>query len=68
MPAVIEDGKDQISERVVIYRVPPGPYNDPENTRRVRIQLDGIVAEAMEAGASLYFWRNGHFGHLVISE
>ncbi len=67
-PTVIEDDKDESSARVVIYRVPPGRYEEPENTRRVRIRRDGIVVEAMEAGASLYFWRGGRFEQLIISE
>lgn len=66
--SVIDDGKDELSERVVIYRVPPGTYKEPENTRRVQIKLDGVVVEAMEAGATLYLWRNGRFDHMVISE
>jgi hypothetical protein len=67
-PRVIEDEHDQNSKRVVIYRVSPGLYKDPENARRVRIERDGIVVEAMEAGASLYFWRKGRLEHLIISE
>ena len=67
-PTVIEEAKDHSSARVVIYRVPPGLYKDPENTRRVRIRLDGIQVEEMEAAASLYFWRNGYFHYLLTSE
>jgi hypothetical protein len=66
--SVIDDGKGEISGRVVIYRAPPGVYEAVESTRRVQIKLDGIVVEAMEAGATLYFWRTGHFEHIIISE
>lgn len=65
---VIEESKDQLSTRIVIYRVPPGLYKDPENTRKVRITLDGIQVEEMEAGSSVYFWRNGRFENLLTSE
>lgn len=67
-PTIVEDEKDQNSERVVIYRTAPGLYKDPENRRRVRIKRDGIVVEEMEAGASLHFWRSGRFEELITSE
>jgi hypothetical protein len=67
-PRIVEDDKDQSSERVVLYPTPPGLYKDPENTRRVRIPRDGIVLEEMEAGGTLYFWRSSRFERLIISE
>jgi hypothetical protein len=67
-PKIVEYEKDENSERVVLYPTPPGLYKDPENTRRARIPSDGIVIEEMEAGATLYFWRNNRFERLIISE
>jgi hypothetical protein len=66
-PIVVERVKDQSPAAVVIFRVPPGVYRDPDRTRRVRIVLDGIEVVRMEASGTLYFWRRDHFEDLITS-
>jgi hypothetical protein len=52
----------------VVSRVPPGAYSDPEGGSSVRLRLDGVLLEALEVGSTLYYWRNGRFHSLVLSE
>jgi hypothetical protein len=67
-PMVVEDVKDQDSSNVVIYRVPPGVYREPEETTGIQIKLDGIQVEKMEVGTMVYFWKNHRFEKIITSE
>jgi hypothetical protein len=67
-PIVVEDNTTQGAADLAIFQLPPGIYTDPDRTRRVRIQLDGLQVERMEVSTTLYFWRSGHFEHLVTSD
>jgi len=61
----------QTDERVppyVIFSVPPGEYTDAFETESVRIRLDGIQVEQMEAGAMLFYWRDGQYRTLILAE
>jgi hypothetical protein len=67
-PIVIEANTTQSAADLAIFQLPPGVYSDPDRTRRVRIELDGLQVERMEVSTTLYFWRSGHFEHLVTSD
>ena len=61
----------QTDERVppyVIYSVPPEEYTDAFETESVRLRLDGIQVEQMEAGAMLFYWREGQYRSIILSE
>jgi hypothetical protein len=61
----------QTDERVppyVIYAVPPEEYTDAFETESVRLRLDGIQVEQMEAGAMLFYWRDGQYKSLILAE
>jgi hypothetical protein len=49
---------------LVISKVAAGKYGDPQ----VLIDLDGIMYEAMEQASSLYYWKNGRYQVLSISD
>ncbi len=49
---------------LVISKVAEGEYGDP----KVVIDLDGVLYEAMEKASSLYYWKNGHYHVLSISD
>ena len=61
----------QIDERVppyVIYSVPPEEYTDAFETESVRLRLDGIQVEQMEAGAMLFYWKEGQYRSMILAE
>ena len=61
----------QTGERVppyVIYSAPPEEYTDAFETESVRLRLDGIQVEQMEAGAMLFYWREGQYRSIILSE
>jgi len=49
---------------LVISRVAVGEYGDP----KVVTDLDGVLYEAMEKASSLYYWKNGRYQGLSISD
>ena len=62
---------DQANEPVnpqIVYTVPPGKYSDQSGTEAVELVLDGIQVEEMEKGAALFFWRDGQYRRLQVSE
>jgi hypothetical protein len=65
---LLEEVKQGSSGFPVIIAVPPGEYSDPEEETRVRLNLDGILAERLEVGAILYYWKEGRFQELIVSE
>ena len=52
----------------VIYTVPPEEYTDAFETESVRLKLDGLQVEQMEAGAMLFYWREGQYRNLILAE
>ncbi len=61
----------QTDERVppyVIYVVPPEEYTDAFETESVRLKLDGLQIEQMEAGAMLFYWKEGRYRSLIVAE
>lgn len=61
----------QTDERVppyVIYVVPPEEYTDAFETESVKLRLDGLQVEQMEAGAVLFYWKDGQYKSLIVAE
>ncbi|MSQ77265.1 MAG: hypothetical protein EXR97_02260 [Nitrospiraceae bacterium] len=61
----------QTDERVppyVIYAVPPEEYTDAFETESVKLRLDGLQVEQMESGAMLFYWKEGQYRSLILSE
>lgn len=52
----------------VIYVVPPEEYTDAFETESVKLRLDGIEVEQMEAGAVLFYWKDGQYKSLILAE
>ena len=50
----------------VISRLPRGTYSDAQRTRSVVTSLDGILLEAIEKGATMYYWAGGAFRSLEV--
>lgn len=51
-----------------VSTVPPGKYTDSQQTEKVQLNLDGILFEVFQKGSGLYYWRNGRYRQLVMSE
>lgn len=51
----------------VLKRVGPATYTGVEG-KQVAISLDGIMLEQLESGSVLYYWHNGKFRSLLLSE
>jgi hypothetical protein len=49
---------------LVISKIAAGRYGDPQ----VLIDLDGVLYEAMEKASSLYYWKNGQYHGLSVSD
>ena len=64
---VIDQANEPVNPQIV-YTVPPGKYSDQSGTETVELALDGIQVEEMEKGASLFFWRDGQYRRLQVSE
>ncbi len=67
-PKILESWRKPLTSDVVINRVPPGEYSDPEDDQRVRLTLDSIHFEQMEVGGALFFWRGGRYRKLIVSD
>lgn len=65
---LLERYDQPIPSDVVIYRVAPGKYFQPEGSGDISIDLDGIVFESMESGAFLYHWKDARYKRALISE
>jgi hypothetical protein len=60
------DAKDY--HGVVVSTTPPGQYSDYEDARiSVTTKLDGVLLEAIEAGATLYYWSAGRYKSVRVS-
>ena len=60
----------QVREFVYCFvpKATPGKYSDLENNKSIQLKLDGIQVEWMEKGAVLYFWSEGRYRKIVVSD
>jgi hypothetical protein len=65
---VVLERWDKLEPTLVVFRVPPGKYWDAERIQSVETELDGIILETPEVGATLYYWHRGRFKKLIVSE
>jgi hypothetical protein len=52
----------------VVEKLPPGNYSSIDQSARIRARFPVIQYEAIEAGAIIYYWRNGRYNSLATSE
>jgi hypothetical protein len=52
----------------VIYRVAPGKYSDVGQTQSVQLSLDGLMMRQLDVGTTLFYWKDGHYRRLIISD
>jgi hypothetical protein len=60
------EGKDQFAP--VIYKVPPGKYVGFDDTKSVRLKLDGINVEWIEKSSYIYYWWGGRYHRIWTSD
>lgn len=65
---LLDHADGQTYSGLVISKTEPGKYNNLESAKSVRIKLDGLYVEWMEKGAVLYFWSEGRFHKIVVSD
>jgi len=65
---LLDHAEGQTYSGLVISKAAPGKYSDWENTKSIRLRLDGIQVEWMEKGAVLYFWSEGRYRKLRVSD
>ena len=58
---LLDHADGQTCSGLVISKAPPGKYSDWENTKSIRLKLDGIQVEWMEKGALVYFWLESRY-------
>ncbi len=51
-----------------ISTVPPGRYEEAIGPKNVQTNLDAIFFETFEKGAAVYYWKNGRYHELIVSE
>lgn len=65
---LLDHAEGQTCSCLVISKTEPGKYSDWENTKSIRLKLDGIQVEWMEKGAVLYFWSEGRYHKIQTSD
>jgi hypothetical protein len=65
---LLDHAETQTYSGLVISKAVPGKYSDLENNKSIQIKLDGIYVEWMEKGAVLYFWSEGRYRKIVVSD
>ncbi len=65
---LLDHAEGQTYSGLVISKATPGKYSDWENTKSIRLKLDGIQVEWMEKGAVLYFWSEGRYRKIRVSD
>jgi hypothetical protein len=53
---------------LVIWKAKPGTFSDLESRKKIQTKLDGVVVEWIEKAAVLYYWSDGHYQRLSISD
>lgn len=68
-PTLITLSPPELVARLSIVRsLPSGHYADVEEGGEINTRYPVIVYEALEAGALLYYWDNGHFSSIVMED
>ncbi len=62
------DKEREVAFTTAIWKMPPGQYSNWDDTERVRITLDGIVNEQIEAWSIMYYWRRGDWHQIRLSD
>ena len=65
---LLDHAEGQTYSGLVLSKAAPGKYSDWENEKSIQLKLDGIQVEWMEKGAVLYFWSEGRYRKLQISD
>ena len=65
---LLDHAEGQTYSGLVISKAAPGKYSDLENNKSIQLKLDGIQVEWMEKGAVLYFWSEGRYRKIVVSD
>lgn len=66
--ARVLDPPSEVARPLVISRLPPGKYSSAEGDTIAAAKFDVIQEEAIEAGATVFYWKNGEFHRIVVSE
>jgi hypothetical protein len=65
---LLDHADGQTYSGLLISKATPGKYSDLENNKSIQLKLDGILIEWMEKGAVLYFWSEGRYRKIVVSD
>lgn len=65
---MLDSGKNVGALSLVISKVPPGTYSGFENTRKIRLSLEGLNVEWLEKSSTLYYWSNGRYRSIATSD
>lgn len=65
---LLDHAEGQTYSGLVISKAAPGKYSDLENNKSIQLKLNGIQVEWMEKGAVLYFWSEGRYRKIVVSD
>ncbi len=65
---LLDHAETQTYSGLVISKAAPGKYSDLENNKSIQIKLAGIYVEWLEKGALLYFWSEGRYRKIVVSD
>jgi hypothetical protein len=60
------EGKDKFAP--VISKVPPGKYVGFDDTKSVRLKLDGVNVEWIEKSSLIYYWLGGRYHQIWTSD
>jgi hypothetical protein len=65
---LLDQAETQTYSGLVISKAEPGKYKDWEGNRSIQIRLDALYVEWMEKGAVLYFWSEGRYRKIQVSD
>lgn len=65
---LLDHAEGQTYSGLVISKVTPGKYSDSEKNKSIQLKLDGIQVEWMEKGAVVYFWSEGRYSKIQVSD
>ena len=66
--ATLLDQGESTTSGLVISKMPPGKYSDFEQTKSLRLKLDAVNVEWLEKAAVLYYWANGKYHTIQVSD
>ncbi|HET9281511.1 MAG TPA: hypothetical protein VFR24_06075 [Candidatus Angelobacter sp.] len=58
----------KITRPSIVRRLPGGTYSSAEGEMQIDATSDVIAYETIEAGTIIYYWNNGKYKNLIISE